>query len=161
MKVHKSIKTILKVSYLFLKIFLVLVIILILIITIIVFYSRYRRINGFKEFYHKAFQLIEEKYDSNIYLSDRDYNSYIILEFTAKRGFEDIYNANDLPKLEFYTLVGHEIFDCFKDEFTEELEYDKAHETNYFVFPVYITIKYGNSPDEYVSLELYENDWRE
>ena len=152
MKVHKSIKTFFKGLYFLLKILLAVIVILAVIIVIIALYSRNMRINGFKEFYPKAFKLIEEKYDNKIYLSDRNYGPYIIVEFTAERSFENTYNINDLPEQEFYTVVGHEIFDCFKDEFTKEIENDKINGTDYFWFPVYITIKYGKSSDECVYL---------
>ena len=73
MKVHKSIKTFFKGLYFLLKILLAVIVILAVIIVIIALYSRNMRINGFKEFYPKAFKLIEEKYDNKIYLSDRNY----------------------------------------------------------------------------------------
>ena len=161
MKVHKSIKTFFKGLYLLLKILLAVIVIMVVIIVIIALYSRYERVSGIKLFYPNAFQIIEEKYDNKIYLSNHRYSSHIILEFTTKRSFENTYNINDLPEQEFYTLVGHEIFDCFKEEIKKELEYDKTHETNHFQFPFRITIKYGKSSDEYVYLELYEKDWSE
>ena len=161
MKAQKAIKSFFKVVYTLLKILFAVIVVLVLIIVIIAFYSRYQRVSGIKEYYSHAFQLIEEKYDNKIYLSNHQHNSLLILDFTAKRGFENTYNINDLPQQEFYTLVGHEIFNCFKNEITNEIEYDKAHGTNYFVFPVLITIKYGNSSDEYVDLELYEKDFSE
>ena len=155
MKEHESIKAFFKGIYILLKTILAIVAVLVLIIIIIVSFRRYQRVGEIKERYPHAFQLIEEKYDDKIYLSDHRYGSELILKFTAKSGFEDTYNINDLPQQEFYTLVGHEIFDRFKSELPRDINKD------YFSFPFRITIKYEKSSDEYVYLELYEKDWSE
>lgn len=155
MKTNESMKAFFKGIYILLKTLLAIVAVLVLIIVIIVSFRRYQRVNEIKERYPHAFLLIEEKYDDKIYLSDHRYNSLLILDFTAKRNFENTYNINDLPQQKFFNSVGHEIFDCFKSELSRDIN------NNYFEFPVHITIKYGNSSDEYVYLELYEKDWNE
>ena len=135
------------------------VILLIIIITVAIAKNHYDNINVCKRRYPHAIELINNKYDNQIYLSCYRNNGGDDIEFSVKSAFEKNYNFEGVSKKEFYSQIGYDMFNCFQEEIQAYIAYDTENGFNYFQWPVYITITYDKAKNEKVTLELYDKDW--